>query len=129
MKKLRWLIAIAGFAAACSPGCATLSPVATNVLSAVIDCSVPKVREVAIDLIPTVESIVAKRGDGWEDDLTELGRKHLEDALACAIREVGRSAFHAAQAAPSDTLSDVKARRSMSYMEARGYKFADGGGP
>lgn len=126
MKKLRLLIALAGFVAACSPGCATLGPVGNGIVSAIIDCTTPKVREVAIDLIPTVETIVAKRGEGWEADLTDLGKKHLADAVACAIREVGRSAFAASKAAPSDTLSAVKATRTQSYIDQRGFRFADG---
>lgn len=128
MKKPRLLIALAGFAAACSPGCATLGPVGNGIVSAIIDCTAPKVREVAIDLIPTVETIVAKRGDGWEADLTDLGKKHLADAVACAIREVGRSAFHASQAAPSDALSAVKSERTRGYIMQQGFVFKDGTG-
>jgi len=125
MKTLRLLlIAVVAFAA-CA-GCSHAPPVVNNVLSAVVDCALPKIHDIAIDLIPTVETIVAKRGDGWQDELTDLGRKNLEDALACAIREVGKISFAQSMASPSDTLSTVKARRVEMYMTSRGYRFADG---
>lgn len=123
MKKLRWLIVLAGF---CAVGCSHAPPVVNNVVSAVIDCGAPKIHDLAIELIPTVETIVAKRGDGWEDDLWSLVRSNLEDAVACAVKAVASNAFHASQASPSDTLSDVKARRADLWMTKRGYRFADG---
>jgi hypothetical protein len=124
MKKLILLIVIAGCVDA--TGCTHAPPVVNNVVSAVIDCSLPKVHDLALQLIPTVETIVAKRGDGWEQDLTDLVKADLEDAVACAVRAVADEAFHAAQASPSDALSDVKSKRATAWMTQRGYKFTDG---
>lgn len=124
MRKLRLLVALAGLCA--FAGCSHAPPVVNNVVSAVIDCASPKIHDMAIELIPAVETIVAKRGDGWEDDLWSLVRTNLEDAVACAVKSVASSAFHAAQASPSDTLSDVKSMRATQWMSKRGYKFTDG---
>jgi hypothetical protein len=124
MKKIRWILGFALLAA--STDCAHAPPVLNNVLSAVVDCTVPKIHDLAISLIPTVETIVAKRGEGWEDDLAALGKQSLEDALACAVREVEQTAFAAAASAPSDALSAAKAQRAQQYAKTRGYRFADG---
>lgn len=125
MKTIRWLVGLA-LLGACYSGCATTTPVVNNVLSAVIDCGVPKIHDLAISLVPTVETIVAKRGDGWEDDLIALGKKTLEDAVACAVRQVETTAFASSAASPSDALSAVKAKRAQQYAKARGFRFADG---
>lgn len=122
--RLRLLIAIAGFVA-CA-GCAHTPPPVNNVLSAVVNCSLPEIHDLAVGLVPTVETIVAKRGDGWEDDLWALVRQNAEDAVACAIKHVSETAFASSKASPSDTLSDVKARRAEMWMTKRGYRFTDG---
>jgi len=126
MKTLRLLLALGGLMALGASCATTATPNTNNVLSAVIDCAVPKIHDMAVSLVPTVETIVARRGDGWEADLMDLGRRTLEDAVACAVRQVQTVAFRQSVASPSDTLSSVKANRAQTYARTRGYRFADG---
>lgn len=123
MKNLRLLIALAGLTAVTA--CSHAPPVVNHVVDAIIDCGAPKIHDLAIQLIPTVETIVAKRGDGWQSDLEALIATNAEEAVACALQRVLTTAFSATKAAPSDTLSNTKATRSNAFIVQKGYKFKD----
>lgn len=118
MKRLRWLIVLAGFCAACvttksGPTDTTIPPAVTSVL----DCVKDDVHKQALDIIDDVGSDLAS-GD-WVALLKDLAGKATWDAVDCAVRYVAGESNHNAMAS-DDPLESEKAARGRQWLAARG---------
>ena len=55
----------------------------------IVNCTDQALENRAGELLPAVEAILDHAGPSWEDQLLALGERFGEDALACAVQQVG----------------------------------------
>lgn len=112
MKLIR-LIVTCVIAVMLAPACAR-TPQQTEVVNGVVDCAVAELQIVANELGPLVSAILA--GAEWKSGLTELGKRHGEAAVSCAVAVIAG----AVGVRGDEAL--VKQERGRSWLASRPYR-------
>lgn len=92
-----------------------------SLVTTVIDCTVAAVQKTALDILPTVESILAT--GKWQTGLLGLVEKFGEAATDCAVQRVLNKAGNDAKLSKTDVLARSKASNAAMWLSGRNVTF------